>query len=121
VEHAALTGVHGRKAEGFACIVNVIDGFVGCITQGKSAGGFVTVDVEGDAIVIFGLEVEDLGGDVFKGPEYFTFAGDEKICVGTLAFDVDVAALEAVGIDCPGTRRDAVFEAETTGGGQQPH
>jgi hypothetical protein len=121
MKHAALAGVHGREAEGLAGFFDVIDGGGSGLVQSTRTGGFEAVGVEGDAIVVVGLEAQHLGGEVFEGAKELTIAGQKKLGVGALALDVDVATLEAVGIRCPGTGSDAVFEAKTAGGGQQPH
>jgi len=121
VEHAALAGVHGREAEGLAGVFDLVDGVVGSVLESAGAGGLEAVGVEGDAVVIFGFEAENLGGEVFEGTEEFAVTGEEEIGVGTFALNVDVAAFETVGIAGSGTCCDAVLEANTTRGGQQPH
>ena len=100
MEHAALTGVHGLEAEGLAGVFDFVDGGVCGFAEGAGAGGFVAVGVEGDAVVLFGLEAEHLGGNVLEGAEEFSITGEEEITVRAFALDVDVAAFEAIGIDC---------------------
>jgi hypothetical protein len=121
MEHAALAGVHGRKTEGLGGVLHEIDGCVGSGAQGARARSLEAIGVEGDAIVFIGLEAEHLRGKVFEGAEELTIVGQKELRVGTFALDVDVAALEAIGIDRTGTSSDAEFEAEAAGGGQQPH
>ena len=121
VEHAALAGVHGLEAEGLAGVLDLIDSVVGGVAEGAGAGGFEAVGVEGDAVVVLGLEAKNFGGEVLEGAEDFAIVRQKEVCVRALAFDVDVAALEAVGIYGTGAGGDAVFEAKTTGGGKQPH
>ena len=99
----------------------MIDGGIGRCTQGARAGGLEAIGVEGDAIMVVGLEAEHLRGEVFEGAKELTIVGQKQFGVGAFALDVDVAAFEAVGIGCTGTRGDAVFEAEATSGGHQPH
>jgi hypothetical protein len=107
VEHAALAGVHGREAEGLSSVVYCVDGVVCSVLQGAGTGGLVAVGIEGDAVVIFGFEAEDLGSDVFESAKEFAFAGEKEVGIGPFAFDVDVAAFEAVRIDCASAGSDA--------------
>ena len=58
---------------------------------------------------------------MFEGAEEFAVVGEQQVGVGTLALDIDVAAFEAVGIDGAGSSGNAVFEAKSPGGGEQPH
>ena len=118
MEHAALAGVHGLEAEGLAGVFDLVDGVVGSVAEVGGAVSLIAVVVEGDAVVFVGLEAEDLGGDVLEGAEELGVAVEEEVGVGTLALDVNVASLEAVGIRGTGTGGDAELEAEATGGGQ---
>jgi hypothetical protein len=121
MQHAALAGVHGLEAEGFAGVLDLVDGGVGGSAEGAGAGCLEAVGVEGDAIVVFGLQAQHLGGDMFEGAEELAIAAQQDFGVGALALDVDVAALKAVGIYGSGSGGDAIFEAESPGGGQQSH
>jgi hypothetical protein len=121
MEHAALARVHGLKAEGLTGVFDFVDGGVGGILESAGAGSLVAVGIEGNAIVIFGLEAKDLGGDVLEGAEELAVAREQEIAVRSLALDVDVAAFKAVGVNGASASRNAVFEAELTRGGQQPH
>ena len=121
VEHAALAGVHGLEAERLAGVFDLVDGSVGGIADGAGAGCLVAIGVEGDAVVILGLEAQHFGGDVFEGAEQFSIVAEEEIAVRALALDIDVATLEAIGIHGTGTGRDAILQAQTSCGGQEPH
>jgi len=121
VKHSALAGVHGLEAEGLVSVFDLIDGRVGCVAYGAGAGGLVAVGIEGDAVVVIGLEVEHLGGDVFEGAEELAVGAEEEFCVGAFALDVDVAAFEAVGIYSSGSGGNTVLEAHAPGGGEEPH
>ena len=74
MQHAALAGVHGRETEGLAGVSYVRDSGGGGVAESTRARGLEAVGVEGDAIVVVGLEAEHLGGEVFEGAEELTVA-----------------------------------------------
>ena len=53
------------------------------------AGGLEAFGVEGDAVVIFGFEAKDLGGEVLDGVEKFAVTGEQERSVGAGEFDCD--------------------------------
>jgi hypothetical protein len=121
MQHAALARVHGLEAEGLAGVLDFLYSSVSRGAKGAGTGGLEAVGVEGDAVVIVGLEAEHLGGKMFEGAEELAVVVKQQFGVGALALDIDVAAFEAVRIDGTGTGCNAVFEAKSTGGGEQPH
>jgi len=118
MHHATLAGAHGFELVGLAGVFYVIDGLFGEFAEVGGTFGFETVGVEGDAVVVFGFEAENLGGDVLERTEKLAFFVEQKLCVGAFALDVNVTSFEAVWISRTGASRDAELKPKTTGGGQ---
>lgn len=51
--------------------------------------GFEALGVEGDEVVVFGLEKEDLGSYVLDGVEEFAVASQKEGRIGTAELDLD--------------------------------
>ena len=89
MEHAALARGHRREGVGLPCGAHFLNGDLGHKLKFAVAVGFEAVSVEGDAIMLFGLEAKDLCGNVFDGVEKLPVAGEEKWCIGAGEFDRD--------------------------------
>ena len=111
VEHAAFAGAHGREAVGLAGGAYASGGGFGGEAKFAGADGLELVGVEGDLIVFFGLEADDLGGHVFEGAEEFAAALGEQRRVGAGQLDVDFAGLQAIGVGSAAAGGDSIFEA----------
>jgi hypothetical protein len=90
VEHAALSRGHRRECVGLACGSDLLDGGVGGELEIAVAGRLEAFGIEADAVVVFGFEAEDLGGDVFDGVEEFAAMRQEEGGVWAGQFDFDV-------------------------------
>jgi hypothetical protein len=90
VKHATLSRGHGRKGEGLACGSNLLDCGFGGELEIAVPSGFEAFCIEADAVVVFGFEAEDLGGDVLDSVEELAVMGEEQRGVGTRQFDPDV-------------------------------
>ena len=97
MEQATLAGHHGGEDVGRNGGANFGDRF-GCkFADLAVASGFEVVGVEGDAIVLFLFETEDLGRDVLDGMEEFAVAVDEKGSVRAAEFDYDLGPRSPIG------------------------
>ncbi len=75
VKEPALTGVHGWKRVGSTGGADGLDGLFGGDLELFFAGCPKSVDVEEDAVVGFGFESEDRGGDLFDRVKKFGVSG----------------------------------------------
>ena|ERR1700678_905463 len=87
MEHAALARGHRRECVGLPCGTHFLNGNLGHKLKFAVAISFESVGVEGDAIMLFGLEAKDLCSNVLDGMEKFPVAGKEKWCIGPSEFD----------------------------------
>jgi len=92
MEHEALARGHGGKRVGAARGSDVLDGCFSGELKIAVAGGFEALGVEADAIVVFGFEAEDLGGDVLDGVEEFAVVSQEQGGVGASQIYLDVGS-----------------------------
>ncbi len=90
MKNAALAGGHGRKGEGAAGGTDFFDRDFSHQVEFAVAGGFEAFGVEGDPVVLFGFEAEDLCGDVLDGVEEFAVAGEQERSIGSGEFDCDL-------------------------------
>ncbi len=97
------------------------DGVLRGFPQRRGAFGLVAIRVKRDAVMLFGFQAKDLGRNMLERPEQLSILVQKKVYVGTLAFDVNVTPLQAVGIGSAIPCGDAVLQTETTRDGQQPH
>lgn len=78
MDDAALAGVHGREAEGLTGAGDFGDGLPGGGGELLVSAEFVAGGVEADAVVLFGGEAEELGGEVLEGVEEFGLTVKEE-------------------------------------------
>ncbi len=69
----------------------LLDCLRGGVAHLAVAVGFEVVGVEGDALLLVGLQAQDLDGDVFEGVEHLTVVGGEDLGVGAAELDVEGA------------------------------
>ena len=118
MHHATLAGAHGFELVGLASVFYLVDGFFGEFAEICGTLCFEAVGVEGDAVVVFWFEAEDLGGDVLERTEQLAILIEQEFCVRPFALDVNVTAFEAVWISRTGACRDAELKPKTTRCGQ---
>lgn len=78
MKDAALARGHGCEGEGLAGVADALDSGFGCHAELLVAKHFKVVGVEGDAVVLFVLEAEDLRGDVLDGEKEFSVACEKQ-------------------------------------------
>jgi hypothetical protein len=90
MEHTPLSRGHGWKCKGLARGSYPLDGGIGGELEIAVAGSLEAFSVEVDAVVVFGFEAENLGGDVLDGVEKLAIMRQEQGGVGTSQLDFDV-------------------------------
>jgi hypothetical protein len=93
VEQPALTGVHGLKRVRTASGTDFLDGGFSDKLELAVAEKLEVVGIERDAVMLFGFELEDLGGEVLDCVEEFGVTCGEERGVGTGEFDGDFRGL----------------------------
>ena len=89
MKETALAGGHGCEGEGLAGVADLLDGDLGGQLQLALAEDFEVVGVEGYTVMLFVLEAEDLGSDVFEGEEKLAVASEQQRCVRAAELDAD--------------------------------
>jgi hypothetical protein len=89
VEQPSLARGHGREGVRLAGGTYLLNSSLGRELKMAIAGRFETFGIEGDAIVVFGLEPENLCCDVFDGVEEFAVLRQEEGSVGAAEIDFD--------------------------------
>jgi len=87
MEHAALARGHWRECVGLAGGAHLLNGNLGHQLEFPVTVGFEALGVEGDLIVFFRLEAQDLCGNVLYGVQKFSVAGEEKWSIWAGEFD----------------------------------
>jgi len=121
VEQAALAGGHRGEGVGLLGGADLGDGCLSGAAELLVAVGFESAGVDGDAVVFFGLEAEDLGGDVLDGVEQLAVAVDEERGVGAGEFDGELrwGEASALGLRCGCRSSDRELELQMPAGGEQ--
>ncbi len=78
---------HRRERKGLTCRTNLLNSHLGHKFELAVTGGFEACGVEGDSVMLFRFEAEDLGGDVLDCVEEFAIAGQEEGSIGAGEFD----------------------------------
>jgi len=115
VEHAAFSGTHRSKLVWLAGANDAGGGGLGSELEFAGAESLEVVGVEGDLVVLFGIEADDLGGDVFEGAKDFAAAFGDEFSIRAGELDVDFAGFEAVGVGRSAASGDAIFHAKSAG------
>jgi hypothetical protein len=98
VKNAAFTRGHRREGEWLAGGANLLDSHLGHEVEFAIAGGLEAFSVEGDAVMVFGFEPEDLGGDVLNGEEKLTVSSEKERGVRAGKLDRDLGGDLGIGI-----------------------
>ncbi len=119
VEQVALAGVGRREGKRLAGAEGGFGGSLSTEAKLLYPESFEIVSVEGDFVMLFGLQADELGGNVFECTEKLAVARGEQGCIGARELDVDFAGFKAVGIGRAGAGGDAVAETKAALGGEQ--
>ncbi len=98
MKDAALAGAHRGEGEWLAGSANLLNGHLGHQVQFAIAGGLEAFGVEGDAVMVFRFEAEDLGGDVLNREEKLTVASEKERGVRAGKLDRDLRGVLGIGL-----------------------
>ncbi len=110
VQQAPLAGVGGREAVGLAGLTNALGSGLGGELNLLQAERLEVEGVEADQIVLAGVEMEDLDGDVLEGPEELAVALGEQGGVGTGQLNVENLGTGILGVSGSSAGADAVLQ-----------
>jgi hypothetical protein len=93
VQHPPLAGGHDPKSKGLSGGVNPGDCSLSRKQKIVIARGLEAIGIEGDAIMLFGFEPQDLSGNVLDGVEQLPIAGRQERGIRTTQFDIELRRL----------------------------
>ena len=76
----------------------MLDSVRGRVFDLAGAESFEVLSVEGEQVVLFGLEADHFGGYVLERAKQFAVAAGDEGGIGARELDVDLASLEVVGV-----------------------
>jgi hypothetical protein len=114
MQQAALAAVHRWESKGYAGSEHFVGGGFGLQTQLGGTHCLEVVGVKADQIALALVETEHLPGDGFESAQQLAVVLRDQRYVRPGQFDVDLAALHALGVAGAVARSDAVLEAHST-------